>query len=96
MVKKVGAEIEKGSLKAEEIKEDDIIRNLDTANIPDPELLIRTSGELRFSNFLLWQLAYTEFFFTDKLWPDFTEDDLKGAIFKFQNRDRRFGGRNGR
>jgi undecaprenyl diphosphate synthase len=96
MVKKVGAEVENGTLKAEEIKTEDIVRNLDTVNIPDPELLIRTSGEYRFSNFLLWQLAYTEFLFTDKLWPDFTGDDLKEAIYEFQNRDRRFGGRNGR
>lgn len=96
MVKKVAAEIENGSLKPENITDGDIIRNLDTENIPDPELLIRTSGELRFSNFLLWQLAYTEFYFTDKLWPDFNEEDLKEALFQFQNRDRRFGGRNGR
>ena len=61
--------------------------------MPDPELLIRTSGELRISNFLLWQLAYTEFIFSDKLWPDFDESDLKEAIFSYQNRDRRFGGR---
>ncbi len=64
---------------------------LSTAGIPDPELLIRTSGEYRVSNFLLWQIAYTEFFFTDKLWPDFRKEDLFGAIIDFQHRERRFG-----
>jgi undecaprenyl diphosphate synthase len=64
---------------------------LSTAGIPDPELLIRTSGEYRISNFLLWQIAYTEFYFTDKLWPDFRKDDLFEAIIDFQHRERRFG-----
>lgn len=64
---------------------------LSTAGIPDPELLIRTSGEYRISNFLLWQIAYTEFYFTDKLWPDFRKDDLFKAIIDFQHRERRFG-----
>ena len=67
---------------------------LDTKEIPDPELLIRTSGEERISNFLLWQIAYSEFYFTDVLWPDFKPKDLDEAIISFQNRDRRFGGRN--
>jgi len=66
---------------------------LDTADLPDPALLIRTSGEMRLSNFLLWQLAYTEFYFTDVLWPDFGARDLQRAIEDYQNRDRRFGGR---
>ena len=64
---------------------------LNTAGIPDPELLIRTSGEYRISNFLLWQIAYTEFYFTEKLWPDFRKEDLFEAISDFQNRERRFG-----
>ncbi len=66
---------------------------LDTASIPDPELLIRTSGECRLSNFLLWQVAYTEFVFVDKLWPDFNSNDLHKALDEFSNRNRRFGGR---
>lgn len=64
---------------------------LNTANMPDPELLIRTSGEYRISNFLLWQIAYSELFFTEKLWPDFRKEDLFEAIYDFQNRERRFG-----
>ncbi len=64
---------------------------LSTANIPDPELLIRTSGEFRVSNFLLWQIAYSELYFTDKLWPDFRKEDLDEAIYDYQNRERRFG-----
>lgn len=64
---------------------------LNTAEIPDPELLIRTSGEFRISNFLLWQIAYTELYFTEKLWPDFRKEDLFEAVFDFQNRERRFG-----
>ena len=91
--KKIAQKVESGELKSDEIDEDTISLSLDTAGVPDPELLIRTSGELRISNFLLWQLAYTEFIFSDKLWPDFDESDLKEAIFSYQNRDRRFGGR---
>ena len=83
----------KDGLKEESITEDTISEYLDTAHCPDPELLIRTSGENRISNFLLWQLAYSEFYFTDKLWPDFTENDLIDAIKNYQLRDRRFGGR---
>ena len=64
---------------------------LNTAEIPDPELLIRTSGEYRISNFLLWQIAYSELYFTEKLWPDFRKDDLFEAVFDYQNRERRFG-----
>jgi undecaprenyl diphosphate synthase len=64
---------------------------MQTAGIPDPELMIRTSGELRISNFMLWQLAYSELYFTDKLWPDFGEEDLVDAIYDYQNRERRFG-----
>lgn len=65
---------------------------LDTHDIPDPDLLIRTSGELRLSNYLLWQLAYSEFYFTDVLWPDFTKEELVKAIEQYNSRDRRFGG----
>ena len=65
---------------------------LDTRGIPDPDLLIRTSGEIRLSNYLLWQLAYTEFYFTDVLWPDFNKEELIKAIIKYNERDRRFGG----
>jgi undecaprenyl diphosphate synthase len=63
-----------------------------TAPYPDPDLLIRTSGELRLSNFLLWQLSYAEFFITPKLWPDFGKEDLRAAVYEFQKRERRFGG----
>jgi len=65
--------------------------NLTTAGIPDPELMIRTSGEFRISNYLLWQLAYAEFYFTEKLWPDFRREDLFEAIIDYQKRERRFG-----
>ena len=69
-----------------------ILKNTSTTyGIPDPELMIRTSGELRISNFLLWQLAYTELYFTDKLWPDFGKEDFYNAIIDFQKRERRFG-----
>jgi undecaprenyl diphosphate synthase len=80
-----------GKLIASEINEDTIKGYLSTANIPDPELLIRTSGEYRISNFLLWQIAYTELYFTDVLWPDFRKDDLYHAIVNYQSRERRFG-----
>ena len=67
-------------------------RNVDTAGIPDPDLLIRTSGEQRLSNYLMWQLAYTEFYFTEVPWPDFHEEELRKAIEQYNNRDRRYGG----
>ena len=82
--------IDKG-IAPDDIDEDTINRNLYTADIPDPDLLIRTSGEMRISNFLLWQLAYTELYFTDVLWPDFRKEDLYQAIIAYQNRERRFG-----
>lgn len=75
----------------EEITEETIAKFLDTADIPDPDLLIRTSGEERLSNFLLWQLAYAEFYFTDVLWPDFNKEELLKAIDKYSSRDRRYG-----
>lgn len=80
-----------GNIKSTDIDEKMIGQHLYTYDMPDPELLIRTSGEHRVSNFLLWQLAYTEFYFTDKFWPDFDRNDLYKAIFAFQNRERRFG-----
>lgn len=73
------------------IDEEVFSQYLDTKNVPNPELLIRTSGEQRISNFLLWQIAYSELYFTDKLWPDFTKEDFFEAIVNFQNRERRFG-----
>lgn len=90
-VKKIACKVEKGQLSSKEIDTKLIERYLETNNIPDPELIIRTSGEYRVSNFLLWQSAYSEFYFTDKLWPDFEEDDFYEAIYEFQNRERRFG-----
>ena len=78
-------------LKVNEISEDIIEQYLTTKNVPDPELLIRTSGENRVSNFLLWQIAYTEFYFCKKFWPDFRKEDLKCAILEYQKRERRFG-----
>jgi len=79
------------SLVPEEITEEVISRHLQTSFMPDPELLIRTGGELRISNFLLWQIAYSELYFCDTYWPDFNEDDLHKAILSYQNRQRRFG-----
>lgn len=78
-------------LKIEEITQEAIAAHLNTQNIPDPELLIRTSGEIRISNFLLWQLAYTELYFTEMLWPDFRKEHLVEAILDYQRRERRFG-----
>ncbi|OGW20191.1 MAG: di-trans,poly-cis-decaprenylcistransferase [Nitrospirae bacterium GWA2_46_11] len=75
----------------EDITEDMIRGLLDTAGTPDPDLIIRTSGEQRLSNFLLWQSAYAEFYFTDTLWPDFTKEELLDAVHEYQMRDRRFG-----
>lgn len=81
-----------GKLKPEEINEAVFESYLDTAGIPDPDLMIRTSGELRLSNYLLWQMAYTEFYFTDVAWPDFNKEELVKAIEKYNQRDRRYGG----
>lgn len=90
-VKKILSEKNDLQIKAEDITEDLISKHLDTAEMPDPELLIRTSGERRISNFLLWQIAYAELYFTPKLWPEFTPEDLYEAIVDYQNRERRFG-----
>ncbi len=92
-VKRLSADVKDGGLSPDDINEETIRTYLDTKAIPDPELLIRTSGELRISNFLLWQLAYTEFYFSDILWPDFNIKHLKDAIIDYNSRQRRFGGR---
>lgn len=92
-VRKVAQECKAGTLSPEDITEETFPNYLDTAGIPDPDLLIRTSGEQRLSNYLMWQLAYTEFYFTDVPWPAFTKADLQLAIEKFNGRERRFGGR---
>ena len=86
------SDVKAGNLKEEAIDEKVFSSYLDTRDLPDPDLLIRTSGEQRLSNYLLWQLAYTEFYFTDVLWPDFNKEELKKAIVKYNERDRRFGG----
>jgi undecaprenyl diphosphate synthase len=78
-------------IKKEEITEEMFSQYLTTKGIPDPELMIRTSNEYRISNFLLWQLAYSELYFSPKLWPDFTKEDFYEAILNYQNRERRFG-----
>lgn len=89
--KKIAEKIKSGELNVEDISEEVFNNALCTANIPDPELLIRTSGELRISNYLLWQIAYSELYFSPKLWPDFTREDLYEAIIDYQQRERRFG-----
>ncbi|MEZ3433890.1 MAG: isoprenyl transferase [Lachnospiraceae bacterium] len=91
-VKRLAMDVKEGRLSPKEINETCIESYLDTHDIPDPDLLIRTSGEQRISNYLLWQLAYTEFYFTDVLWPDFTKEELLKAIEKYNERERRFGG----
>jgi undecaprenyl diphosphate synthase len=90
-VKQIVSDVSNTDLNINDISEAHIEKYLCTKNIPDPELMIRTSGEHRISNFLLWQLAYAEFYFTDKLWPDFRKEDLFEAILNYQHRERRFG-----
>lgn len=90
-MKRMLADAEAGKLEKEALTEALFAEYLDTAGIPDPDLLIRTSGEQRLSNFLLWQLAYSEFYFTPVLWPDFDEEELKKAVAAYNNRDRRYG-----
>jgi undecaprenyl diphosphate synthase len=89
--KKIAEKVKNGELDIEQINENSFSNFLNTSGMPDPELLIRTSGEERISNFLLWQLAYSEFYFTDKFWPDFSKEDLYQSIVDYQNRERRFG-----
>ena len=91
-VRRMAQDVADGKVSPEEITEDRISSYLDTAGVPDPDLLIRTSGEQRLSNFLMWQLAYTEFYFTDIAWPDFHKAELVQAIEKYNQRDRRYGG----
>ena len=90
--RKLAAQVKKNRLKPEKIDEGDITRALSTGEFPSVDLLIRTSGEIRLSNFLLWELAYSEFYITKTLWPDFRQKALVGALREFQKRDRRFGG----
>lgn len=91
-VRHISEDVAAGKLDPASVTEETISNYLDTAGIPDPDLLIRTSGELRLSNFLMWQLAYTEFYFTNTPWPDFTKEELAEAIEKYNSRDRRYGG----
>jgi undecaprenyl diphosphate synthase len=90
-VKKIASAVKGGDLGVEDISEETISRALYTNGLPDPDLLIRTSGEKRISNFLLWQLSYAEFYFTETFWPDFDAVEFKNAIADYQKRDRRFG-----
>lgn len=90
-IKKVAAEVKEGKLDPEQITEKMVSDHMNAPDLPDPEILIRTSGEYRTSNFLMWQTAYTELFFSPKLWPDFRKEDLYEAIIDFQHRERRFG-----
>ena len=90
-VKDLAKKVEDGQLKAEDLTEDNFTNALETKGMPDPELLIRTSGETRISNFLLWQIAYSELYFTPVFWPDFRKEHLYQAVLDYQNRERRFG-----
>jgi len=91
MVKNIALKIKDGDMSIKEIDEKTISDMLYTKDVPDPDILIRTSGEQRLSNFLLWQLAYTEFFFTDTYWPDFTKEELKQIVERYNGRERRYG-----
>lgn len=91
VAQQIALEVKDGKLNADEITEDTVNERLWTNFMPDPELLIRTGGELRISNYLLWQIAYSELYFCDTYWPDFMEEDLHKAIASYQNRQRRFG-----
>lgn len=91
-IRRLAQDVKEGKAQPEEITEQFVENYLDTAGIPDPDLMIRTSGEQRLSNFLLWQLAYTEFYFTPVAWPDFNREELVKAIEKYNERDRRYGG----
>mgnify|MGYP002734905575 FL=1 len=92
-MKEIAKKLLNGEIKIEDIDENLINQNLYTKNQPDPDLLIRPGGELRISNFLPWQLVYSEFYFTDKYWPDFSKEDLIEAIKVFNKRNRKFGGK---
>jgi undecaprenyl diphosphate synthase len=90
-IKSIAEQYKSGKISTSDITDELVSNSLTTAGFPDPELLVRTSGEQRISNFLLWQIAYSELFFTDVLWPDFKEEDLYKAVISYQNRERRFG-----
>jgi undecaprenyl diphosphate synthase len=90
--RRVAEDVVSGRIAVEDIDEDAVASHLETVDIPDPDIMVRTSGEQRISNFLLWQMAYTEFVFLDTLWPDFSEKDFLQVISEFQRRERRFGG----
>lgn len=89
--RQIAAKVSTGALSIEEIGEDTIAQHLSTSFMPDPELLIRTGGELRISNYMLWQIAYSELYFCNTYWPDFSEEELHKAIVSYQKRQRRFG-----
>jgi undecaprenyl diphosphate synthase len=91
-VRKLAGRVRQGEIKPEEITEEAFANTLDTAGVPDPDLLIRTAGEMRISNYLLWQLSYSEFYVTDTYWPDFDENEFHKAVIAYANRHRRFGG----
>ena len=91
-IRKVASDVKDGKIEAEDISEELFSSYLDTKDIPDPDFMIRTSGEQRLSNYLLWQLAYAEFYFTPVSWPEFTPDELKKAVEEYDKRNRRFGG----
>lgn len=91
MVKKLASDVKNGNISIDDISEDVISNNLSTKGLPDPDLLIRTGGELRISNFLMWQISYSELYFTDVAWPDFRDEAFYEAIYSFQNRERRYG-----
>lgn len=91
MTKSIAEDVASGSIKSQDISEEDIANRLSTYDLPDPELMIRTSGEHRISNFLLWQLSYAELVFSDILWPDFRKEELYKCILEYQRRERRFG-----
>lgn len=91
-VRAIATKVEKNELSVGDIDDDIISQHLDTASIPDPDLIIRTSGETRLSNFLMWQAAYSELLFVDRMWPDFTPDDFHKALVEFSSRSRRYGG----
>ena len=91
MVQSIARKAVNGEIEPEKLSETDIVNELDTAKIPDPDLLIRTGGDQRISNFLLWQIAYSEIYVTDTYWPEFKEKELLDAVADFQDRERRFG-----
>ncbi len=91
-VKEIAEQVKKGKLSLDDISEDTVSQNIYTASQPDPDIIVRPSGEFRLSNFLTWQSAYSEFWFSDILWPDFTEENVNEILFDYQKRNRRFGG----